>query len=212
MSMTYVEEKSLFWKRKRGIEEEGNTLPSTSYPLRGRVASFPRRFLYVPDPPPLHPLQQYSAAMAAPQAAPHAGEGLGGLGSVASPSSLSSSVPDLRSLLVEEASASEYYNSNTPFRAPSLVHRNVIHPPSPRSQLRRMMLMQDTIAPKMTLRIHHHLADQHFFGSPSVDDEKGAMTAGKMYCTNESCLQFIAQHIFITTGNIPTPPHTHTCR
>lgn len=73
MPMTYVEEKSLFWKRKRGIEEEGNTLPSTSYPLRGRVASFPRRFLYVPDPPPftlcsnirlpwrllrLHPMQE----------------------------------------------------------------------------------------------------------------------------------------------------------
>mmetsp|Transcript_26410 Transcript_26410/g.42942 ORF Transcript_26410/g.42942 Transcript_26410/m.42942 type:complete len:1203 (-) Transcript_26410:24-3632(-) len=29
--------------------------------------------------------------------------------------------------------------------------------------------------PKMTVRIHRHLADQHFFGAPSIDDEDGAM-------------------------------------
>lgn len=29
--------------------------------------------------------------------------------------------------------------------------------------------------PKMTIRIHRHLADQHFFGVPSIDDEDGNM-------------------------------------
>jgi hypothetical protein len=29
--------------------------------------------------------------------------------------------------------------------------------------------------PKMTVRVHRHLADQHFFGAPSMDDEDGEM-------------------------------------
>lgn len=29
--------------------------------------------------------------------------------------------------------------------------------------------------PKMTVRVHRHLADQHFFGAPSIDDENGDM-------------------------------------
>ena len=29
--------------------------------------------------------------------------------------------------------------------------------------------------PKMTVRVHRHLADQHFFGASSIDDEDGAM-------------------------------------
>jgi len=29
--------------------------------------------------------------------------------------------------------------------------------------------------PKMTIRVHRHLADQHFFGAPSIDDEDGDM-------------------------------------
>ena len=34
--------------------------------------------------------------------------------------------------------------------------------------------------PKMTMRIHRHLADQHLFGSPAVNDENGAMSAGEL--------------------------------
>ena len=42
------------------------------------------------------------------------------------------------------------------------------------------MIMHDVVvAPKLTMRVHRHLADQHFFGSPSVDDEKGGMIAGE---------------------------------
>lgn len=43
-----------------------------------------------------------------------------------------------------------------------------------------MMMHDVVVVPKMTMRVHRHLADQHFFGSPSVDDDKGAMTAGAM--------------------------------
>ena len=32
-----------------------------------------------------------------------------------------------------------------------------------------------TKLPKMSVRVHRHLADQHFFGAPSIDDEEGAM-------------------------------------
>ncbi len=44
------------------------------------------------------------------------------------------------------------------------------------------MMMRDVVVavPKMTMRVHRHLADQHFFGSPSVDDYKGA-TVGEIH-------------------------------
>jgi hypothetical protein len=34
--------------------------------------------------------------------------------------------------------------------------------------------------PKLTIRVHRHLVDQHLFGTPSVDDENGTMNTGKM--------------------------------
>ena len=34
--------------------------------------------------------------------------------------------------------------------------------------------------PKMTIKIHRHLADQHFFGSPNVNDDNGNMTSGSI--------------------------------
>lgn len=34
--------------------------------------------------------------------------------------------------------------------------------------------------PKLTIRVHRHLVDQHLFGTPSVDDESGTMYTGKM--------------------------------
>jgi hypothetical protein len=52
------------------------------------------------------------------------------------------------------------------------------------------MMHDVVVAPKMTMRVHRHLADQHFFGSPSVDDEKGAMTAGER--------QYMGMYLFIT--------------
>ena len=170
-SMTYVEEKALFWKRKKGIEEEGSSSTLTT-------AATPTSRPFAPRQPLLHhvpPLLNHDAAIAAPQAAP--------MGIAASSSSLlSNSVPDLRSLVVEELSVLEHEHNNImPLYAPSATH--VPSPSSPPSHhLRRhaTMIMHDVVvAPKLTMRVHRHLADQHFFGSPSVDDEKGGMIAGE---------------------------------
>lgn len=176
LSMTYVEEKALFWKRKKGIEDTLTT------------AATPTSRPFAPRQPLLHhvpPLMNHDAAIAAPQAAP--------MGIVASSSSLlSNSVPDLRSLAVEELSVLEHdYNNNNimPLYAPPSA-TYVPAPSSPPShQLRRhaTMVMNDVVvAPKLTMRVHRHLADQHFFGSPSVDDEKGGMIAGEFGRRNES--------------------------
>jgi hypothetical protein len=35
------------------------------------------------------------------------------------------------------------------------------------------------VAPKMSIRVHRHLADQHFLGVPAVNDENGNMAAGE---------------------------------
>ncbi|KAL7538071.1 hypothetical protein ACHAXR_011479, partial [Thalassiosira sp. AJA248-18] len=51
---------------------------------------------------------------------------------------------------------------------------------NPCSSPARASMAATPSAPKMTLRIHRHLADQHFFGSPSVNDENGSMNEGKM--------------------------------
>jgi len=36
------------------------------------------------------------------------------------------------------------------------------------------------VSPKLSLHIHRHLVDQHFFGSASVNDESGTMSAGSI--------------------------------
>jgi len=39
------------------------------------------------------------------------------------------------------------------------------------------------VAPKISIRVHRHLADQHLLGVPSVNDENGTMAAGeRMIC------------------------------
>jgi hypothetical protein len=40
-------------------------------------------------------------------------------------------------------------------------------------------------SPKISIRIHRHLADQHLFGSPSINDDNGAMPAGKISLMRE---------------------------
>ena len=71
------------------------------------------------------------------------------------------------------------------------------------------------VVPKMTMRVHRHLADQHFFGSPSVDDDKGAMSAGEIHCMHSI---FLGLTFFL---NSYSPPpivvfdfrcHEHECR
>ncbi len=178
MSMTYVEEKSLFWKQKNGIEEDVSTrtVPTTA------TARIPRSSSFAP-PQDILQQQQPLDAIAAPQAAPHVELEFAGTEIVAAlPSSMlvSNSVPDLLSLsFLEEASReTEVYSIFN--------HWNSLPPllSSTSHQLRTTaMMMRDTVVavPKMTMRVHRHLADQHFFGSPAVDDYKGAMTAGEIH-------------------------------
>jgi hypothetical protein len=199
MSMTYVEEKSSFWKRKKGIEEEGSTVTSitsaaAAAPIGfGLASSFARR---IPPPllvPPLgHPQQQqrqqHPDDVAAPQAVPLV-DGRVRVGASTSSLIWSNSVPDLPSLLVEEETVFGLDRHNIYLDA--LLEHRVVHP-TPLSHLRRTAIMMHdvVVAPKMTMRVHRHLADQHFFGSPSVDDEKGAMTAGER--------QYMGMYLFIT--------------
>lgn len=194
LSLTYVEEKSVFWKRKKGIELEGSsTLTNIDTTLRG-IPFAPQPILApLPDPP--QQQQQHPAAPAAPQAAPLVELELVGPIVAASPSSLlspsSNSVPDLRSLLVEEDEALLEHDVNNIPRDDGSVLLPLISSP-PRHLMRATIMMHyEVVAPKMTMRVHRHLADQHFFGSPSVDDEKGTMTAGELLCMpmNEFTLQ-----------------------
>ena len=71
------------------------------------------------------------------------------------------------------------FSSASPNRSPSML--NLSRASDPLSGAAALAANDNTpSAPKMTLRIHRHLADQHFFGSPSINDESGTMNAGKM--------------------------------
>jgi hypothetical protein len=187
MAVTYVEEKSLFWKRKNGIEENVSTrtVPTAATAATPSSLSF--------TPPLDIPQQQHLAAMVGTQAAPLVEQEL----------VRSNSVPDLCSLLVEaEADLFEHDLNSIHFD-----HRN--------SLLTAMMMHDVVVVPKMTMRVHRHLADQHFFGSPSVNDGKGAMTAGEIHC-----IHIILGHsTFCLISNSPSPIvvfdfrcHEHECR
>jgi len=203
--MTYVEEKSSFWKRKKGIEEEGSTATNittasaAAAPIGvGLASSFARR---IPPPlldPPLdHPQeqqqrQQHPDDVAAPQAMPLVDERVR-VGASTSSLIWSNSVPDLPSLLVEDETL--FGPDRTNIYLDALLEHRVVHP-APLSHLRRTAIMMHdvVVAPKMTMRVHRHLADQHFFGSPSVDDEKGAMTAGeRQYIRMYLCITDLSQ-------------------
>ena len=179
MSMTYVEEKSLFWKQKNGIEEDVSTrtVPITA------TATTPSSLSFAP-PQDIPQQQQPLDTIAAPQAAPHVELEFAGTEIAAAlPSSMlvSNSVPDLLSLSFLEEEASRENEVYSIFN-----HRNSLPPllsPTSHQLKTTAMMTRDMVVavPKMTMRVHRHLADQHFFGSPAVDDYKGAMTAGEIH-------------------------------
>ncbi|KAL7483986.1 hypothetical protein ACHAW6_009639 [Cyclotella cf. meneghiniana] len=144
--LTYVEEKSLFWKEKKGIPtEEPNVIshpPSSTPTMRRRPSSSRGRRRTTLDGGPLGTATAVRHALRRRDAGRHGDRPLRAM---------------RRSSF---ASASPAWNTSTTATASALTTEN-----------------KD---PKMTLRIHRHLADQHLFNLPSIQEENGNMHVGSM--------------------------------
>lgn len=162
-AMSYLEEKSLFWRNRRAEadmadeSDGGSGGPgfgrSRSTGLTGRRHSLNNRLglnpaLALPGTPP-------AFALTAPPADNGAGGAAPGLGFATPPrprtpgfSSSPASLPMRRTLSSSCLSSAAY-----------------------------LQLTRNAHRPKTRVEVHRHLADQHLLGCPAVDDDNGAMRA-----------------------------------
>eukprot|EP00804_Cyclotella_cryptica_P020570 CCRYP_003413-RA/>CCRYP_003413-RA protein AED:0.01 eAED:0.01 QI:325/1/1/1/1/1/2/496/1130 len=145
--LTYVEEKSLFWKGKKGIpiEEANNAFshpPSSSPTMRRRPSSARGRRRTTLDGVPHGTATAVRHALRRRDAGRHVDRPLRAMRR----SSFASATPTFNAIA---ATSSPTVNT-------------------------------EKSDPKMTLRIHRHLADQHLFNLPSIQEENGNMHVGSM--------------------------------
>ncbi|KAL9180010.1 hypothetical protein ACHAXT_007980 [Thalassiosira profunda] len=207
--LTYVEEKAAFCefvlvaqrKKKRGIAvpSSGHAPFPPAPPARGSL--FPRRFSF--EGGGINHIARGPPQAAAPQAAPEAAPGAYGGGA---PLARPQTARGPRSNAAHAASAfgsppgghpeapPQYSvrrssfsgtNNGSPFsshhqRRNSELDRGVSSHNAREAKSPPSIAAATSTAPKISIQIHRHLADQHFFGSPSVDDAKGAMSSSQV--------------------------------
>jgi len=144
-SLSYVEEKSLFWKQKMGVPVES---PPPSPDFGGRMRR--RR----------HSLNANADALNA------------------NPDSIRENIARLIDDRSYPPNGGQRLRRSS-FSGPS---PNNMSPFSSRLSSPSLLKSKSPIKeePKMTLRIHRHLADQHLFGLPAVNDENGGINSGRM--------------------------------
>jgi len=154
---------------------------SSPFPLRdipfrdAPQARFPRRLLARGPPPPLPPLEPRNVPVPIDGNERYPDEvdvdddggGLQNILHILDPRTrCSRSSTALTITLVEEVA------DVTSTRRNSEDLNNIPHP-----------LLEEEVTlqtPKLTIRVHRHLFDQHLFGTPAVDDENGTMNTGKI--------------------------------